>query len=43
MESVEGLEIERINPGDGLNERAEENEEAARLQMRVQQLRGNKG
>jgi hypothetical protein len=40
MESVEGLGIERINPGGGLDELAEENEEAARLWTRIQQLEG---
>jgi hypothetical protein len=40
MESIEGLGIERINPGGGLDELAEENEEAARLWTRIQQLEG---
>jgi hypothetical protein len=40
MESVEGLGIERINAGGGLDELAEENEEAARLWTRIQQLEG---
>ena len=40
MESVEGLGIERINPGGGLDELAEEDEEVARLWTRIQQLEG---
>lgn len=36
MESVEGLQIERINPDNGLDDLAEENADVARLWARIQ-------